>query len=111
WVRLNLAYSCASIRPRLNGGLHTHCVTSLIEYEIRRTAADRKLLVREIVKHVALAGVRLAPREFMRSNVGSFAVIGCTRVLRRIQVRHVRQDAVRYPIVVMAAVIIGSRWE
>lgn len=111
WIRLHLAYSCASICPCLDGGLHSHCVASLIEYEIRRTATDRKLLVREIVKHVALARMRLAPGELMRSDVGSFAVICRAGVLRRIEIRHVREDAMRYPIMVMAAVIISSGWK
>ena len=64
-----------------------------------------------IVKHVTLPGVRLAPGVFMRANVGGFAKIGRARVLCCVQVTRLHQDPVGYAVVDVAAVVIGVRWE
>ena len=65
----------------------------------------------EIVKHVALRGMRLAPRIFMWSNVSGFAKVGRARVLRRDDVTRVHQDPVRHRVMVMAAVVVRGRWK
>ena len=67
----------------------------------------------EIVKHVALVGMRLAPRIFMRADVGGFTKIGRARILLGVQVSHVNQDPMRHAVVNVGrvGVIIGGRWE
>lgn len=108
-IGLNLGYSCARICPSLNSRLHSHRVTGRRKYEIGRATAGRKLLIGEIVKHVALIRVRLAPGVLMGSDVGGFAIIGRPRVLGWDQVSHINQDPVRHTIVIVAAVIVGVR--
>lgn len=110
-IGLDLGYRGASIRPSLDGRLHSHGVTGLVKYEIGRPAADRKLLIGKIVKHVALVRMRLAPGVFRRGNVGGLAIISRAWVLRWDQVSHVCQDSVRYAVVVMPAVVVRVRWE
>src|SRR4030095_14875540 len=80
-VRLHLANCGAGICPGLDSRLHAHRVTSLVKGEIGRAAADQKLLIGEIVKHVAFSRVRLAPGVLMRSDVGGFAIIRNARIL------------------------------
>ena len=99
------------ISPGLDGRLHSHGVTGLVKYEIGRPATDHKLLIGEIVKHVALVWMRLAPGVLMRGDVGGFAIVRSARILSRDQIRHVSQDSVRHTVVVMAAVIVRIRWE
>jgi len=110
-VWLDLDHCCTRICPNLDSRLHSHGVTGLVKYEVRRPAADRKLLVGEIVKHVALIWMRLAPGEFMRADVGGFAIIGRTWVIARNQVACFHQDPVRHAVVHVAAVVVGVRWE
>ena len=62
--------------------------------ELRRTG-NRKLAVRNVVVHIALSGVRLAPRVFVRRDVLRFGVIGRTRVQRRVQIVYLGQNSVR----------------
>ena len=64
-----------------------------------------------VVKHVALRGMRLAPVVFMRANVGRFAKVGRARILRCDQVTRLHHDPVGYPVVDVAAVIVRVRWE
>jgi len=110
-IGFDRSHSGAGICPGLDSRLHSHGVTSLVKGEIGRTAGDRKLLIREIVKHVALVRMRLAPGVFMRADIGGFAIITRARVLRRDEVSHVNQDSVRNPVVVMGTVFVGSIWE
>ena len=63
------------VRPSLDGRLHSHRVSRRRKGESVRTAANRKRTIGEIVEHVALVGMRLAPGEFMRGNVRGFAKI------------------------------------
>ena len=107
-IGLNLGYRGASIRPSLDGRLHSHRVTGLIEYEIGRPAANRKLLIGEIVKHVALVRMGLAPGVLMRGDVGGFSIITGAWVLSWDQIRHVSQDSMRHTVVAMANVVVGS---
>lgn len=110
-IGLDPGYCCTRIRPSLDSSLHSHGVTGLVEYEIGRPATDCKLLIGEIVKHVAFSRVRLAPGVLMRGDVGCFAIIRSARILSWNQVSHVSQDPMRHTIVVVAAVIIGVRGE
>ena len=110
-IGLDLGHCCTRIRPGLDSSLHSHGVTGLVKYEIGRPATDRKLLIGEIVKHVAFSRVRLAPRVLMRGDVGCFAIIRSARILSWDQVSHVGQDPVRHTIVVVAAVVVGGRGE
>ena len=109
WIRLDPVSRCA--RPSHYRWLHSHRVTNWGKKEIRRTATDRKLLIGEIVKHVALTRMRLAPGVFMGADVCRFAIISRAGVLGWDQVSHVNQDPVRHTVVVVAGVIIGGRWE
>ena len=93
-VGLNLLYCSAGSCPRLDSRLHSHRATDWRKAKIRRAAGYRELTIGEIVKHVALAGMRLAPGVFMRSNVGGFAKIGRTRILSCVQISHVNQNPV-----------------
>lgn len=110
-IGLDLGYCSTRIRPSLDSSLHSHGVTSLVKCEIGRPATDRKLLIGEIVKHVAFSRVRLAPGVLMRGDVGCFGIIRSARILSWNQVSHVSQDPMRHTIVVVAAVIIGVRGE
>ena len=110
-IGFNLRYRGASICPSLDSRLHSHRVTSLVKGEIGRTAGNRKLLIRVIVKHVALVRMCLAPGVFVRADVGGFAIIARAWVLRWDEISHVNQDPVRNPIVVVGTVFVGSVWE
>lgn len=80
-IWLDLLYSCARTYPRLDGRFHSDGRTDSGKIEKCRAAADRKLTVGVIVKHVALPRMRLTPRVFMRAYVGGFAKIGRTRIV------------------------------
>jgi len=72
---IGLRLSYRRLRPGLNRRLHARCVSRRYKGESVRTAADRKRTIGEIVEHVALVGMRLAPGEFMRGDVSGFAEI------------------------------------
>jgi hypothetical protein len=67
------------VRPSLDGRLHAHRGSRRRKGESARTAANRKRAIREIVEHVALVGMRLAPGEFMGGDVSSFAKVAHIR--------------------------------
>jgi hypothetical protein len=72
-IRSELVHRGAS--PRLYSRLHSHRASRRRKGESVRTAANRKRTIGEIVEHVALVGMGLAPREFMRGNVRGFTKI------------------------------------
>ena len=74
--------------------------------EIRRTTAHVLLLVRSVVKHVALGWVILAPGAFVRDDVLRFGKIGGARILRRDQITRLNQNSVRGYVMNVAAVIV-----
>jgi hypothetical protein len=78
-IRLHLIYHRA--RPSHDSGLHPHRRANTGKCEIGRAAGNIKPAIGSIVEHVALAGMRLAPRVFGRSHVLRFTEIGCTRIL------------------------------
>ena len=75
-IRLDPGYWGAGDSPPSNDGrLHLYCDSSGCKGERVRTAANRKRAIGEIVEHVALARMRLAPAEFMGGDVSGFAKI------------------------------------
>lgn len=110
WIGLKLVYSGAAICPGLDSGLHSHCVSERGKRETGG-AAYRELTVGDVVKHVALVGMTLAPGVFMRTNVCGFSKIDCARILCRVQVANLDPDPVRHAVVVVAAVVVSGRWE
>ena len=76
-IGLNLTDCGARSCPGLDSRLHSDGRTDCRKIEKCRAAGDRELTIGEIVEHVALRGMRLAPRVFMRGNVGGFAKITC----------------------------------
>jgi hypothetical protein len=107
WIRLNLIDCGAGSCPRLDSRLHSDGRIDRRKGEKGRAAANRKLTIGEIVKHVALPGMRLAPGVFMRANIGRFAKITGSRICPRSQVSHVNQDPVRHAVMVVAGVVVG----
>ena len=110
-IGFDLVHDRSRTRPKLDSRLHTHGAGNRCKVKIRGAAADSELTIGEIVKHVALVGMRLAPGVFMRSNIGGFANIGRARILCCVQVSHVNQDTVGNAIVIVAGVIVSVRRE
>src|SRR5882724_1871591 len=112
-IGLNLVYRRARIRPSLDGRLHSHGVTGLVKCEIGRPATDCKLLVGEIVKHVALARMRLAPGVFSRRDIVRFGEVARAEILCWNQVARCNCHSMRSTGVIVARMIvwIGVRWE
>jgi hypothetical protein len=95
WIGLGLRHYCAcNSYPGLDGRLHSHGVKNRRKIESRRTTADRELAIREIVKHVALVGMRLAPSVFKGGDIGGFAKIPRARVLSWDQVTRIHKNPV-----------------
>src|SRR4051812_36129114 len=72
WVGCDLADRRA--RPRLDGRLHSECVTYWRKCEIG-SAAHAILTVRGVVRHVALRRMRLAPGVFTRGHILGFSEV------------------------------------
>jgi hypothetical protein len=109
-IGLELVHSGSSSCPGLDCGLHSHCATNGAKRETR-SAGNMELTVRDVVKHVALVRMALAPRVFMRSDVCGFAEIRRIWIQCRVQVADLDPDAVRHAVVNVAVVIIGGRRE
>ncbi len=107
-IRLIKIYCRACPCP--DGRLHSRSVTYWRKREIRR-ATNKELAVRSIIKHVALAGMCLAPGVLMRRDVLRFGKVGCALVKRRVEIVDFHDDPVRNAAVIVAAVIIRVRWE
>src|ERR1051325_5476137 len=107
-IRFLLRHRCAC--PGHDGGLHSdrRCDRGKSK---RGCAADRELTIREDVKHVALGWMRLAPRVLMRAEISGFAKIGCTRILGCVEITSLNPDPMRDPVVVVASMVVGVRWE
>jgi hypothetical protein len=67
-IRLDLIYCCARTCPGHDSRLHPHRRAEWRKREVRCTA-DAELTIGHVVKHVAFAGMRLAPCVFVRANV------------------------------------------
>jgi hypothetical protein len=109
-IRLHLIYCCA--RPSHDGRLHPHGRAERRKREIG-SAGDRELTIGDVVKHVALVGMRLAPCVFVRTNVCRFAKIGGTLIEVCVQVVYLHANPMRHAVVVMGgvAMIVGARWK
>ena len=112
-IGFNLGYRGASIRPSLDGRLHLHGVTGLVKCESGRPAADRKLLIGDIVIHVALVRMRLAPGVFSRRDVVRFGKVGRAGILCWNQVARCDCHSMRSTGVIVARMIVwvGVRWK
>ena len=88
WVRLDLIYYGAGRGPCHDGRLHSHRGASGGKCEVARAAADQELAIGNVVIHVALVRMRLAPGVFARGDVLRFGEIGRARILRWVQVAH-----------------------
>lgn len=94
WIGLNLIDCCARRCPLLDSWLHSHCAALRCKGEKCRAAANGEFTVREIVKHVAFRGMRLAPGKFMGADIGGFAKVARAWIPPWGQVSHVYQDPV-----------------
>lgn len=92
--------------PCFNGRLLPGGRAKRAKIEIRRTTTHALLLVGNVVKHVALAWVSLAPGVFVRDHVLCFGKVGSARILRWDQVARFHQNSVRGDIMNVAAVIV-----
>src|SRR5215471_17679227 len=93
-IRLVLSHRGAGSRPGHDSRLHAHGLARRRKREVWRAAANVILAIGNVVKHVALTGMRLAPGEFMRRNVGSFGKIGCALILCCVEVASLYTDPV-----------------
>src|SRR5262249_40521534 len=96
--------------PSSDGRLHSHCVTDGGEKETSRTT-HAVLAVGNLVRHVALSGMRLAPGEFARGHILRFSKVGRALIKRCVEVVGFHENPVRYAVVVVAAVIVRIRWK
>ena len=74
-VRLNLDQRGAGARPCRDGGPSPDGGTNGREIKVRG-AAHRELAIRDVVIHVALTGMVLAPDVFMRGHILRFSEVG-----------------------------------
>src|SRR5438046_839950 len=81
-IGLNLVHCGA--RPCHDGRLSPNSGSDRRKCVVVPAAADSEPAIGSVVIHVALIGMRLAPRVLVWSDVLSFAKIGRARVLRRI---------------------------
>jgi hypothetical protein len=109
WVGFDLADCCAS--PGHDGWLHPDRRANACKIEIGWASANIKPTIGGIVEHVALPGMRLAPRVLVRSNILRFGEVGRAGILRRVQVGRCDCDPVRRASVVVTIVIVSARWE
>lgn len=78
-VRLDLAQRCASRRPCHYGGAPPNRVTKSRKSEVR-CPVHRELAIGDVVIHVALPGMIVAPVVFMRGNILRFGEVRCALV-------------------------------
>ena len=107
-IGLNVVHCCAW--PSVDGRLHPDGRGDCGKCE-GGCPADRELTIGDVVVHVALPGISLAPGVFMWSDVLSFSKVGRARILRCVQIAHCHQDPVGCPCMGVARVVVCSRWE
>src|SRR5947208_6465216 len=105
-IGLDLIDGCSG--PGKDGRLRSYRGSNGRKCEIR-ASADTELTIGDVVVHVALPGISLAPGVFMWSDVLTFSEIGATRILRCVQVAHCHRDPVRRACVSVAGVV-GRAW-
>ncbi len=101
-IGLNLIDRCSG--PGKDGWGRSHRGSNRRKCEIRGSA-DTELTIGDVVVHVALPGIGLAPGIFMRSDILTFGKIGRARILRRVQVAHCHRDPVRGGCMRVAGVV------
>ena len=107
WIRFTLVYSCAG--PSHDGRLFPHGGAKGTKIEIRGATTHTLLLVGDIVIHVALTRVSLAPGVFVGDHVLCFGKIGSALILRRDQVARFNQNSVRRYVMTVAAVVVRCK--
>ena len=105
-IGLDLIDGCSS--PGKDGRVLLHRGSDRRKGEMRRSA-DTELTIGDVVIHVALPGISLAPGVFMGSDVLTFGEIGRARILRCVQVAHCHRDPVRGACMRVAGVV-GRAW-
>jgi len=107
-IGLDLVYYRPCVRPSHDGRLHPNCRGHRAKIKRRIDAGYAEWPIGNIVIHVALTGMCLAPGVFVGADVCRFAKIGRTWIQACIQVRDVHADPVRNAVVTVAAVIVGG---
>ena len=74
-----------------------------------RCAADAELAIGNVVVHVALPGMRLAPGVLVGSDILGFGEVGRALIQVLVQIIDFNPDPMRYTIVRMAAVVVRRR--
>ena len=92
--------------PGIDRRLHSHRGPDGRKGEIGG-ASNTELSVGDIVVHVALARMSLAPGVFMWSNVLTFGEVGRARIQRCVQVAHCHRYPVGRPAMSVARVVPG----
>src|SRR2546428_3753410 len=106
-IGLDLIDGCSA--PGKDGRLRSCRGSNRRKREIRRAAADTELTIGDVVVHVALPGISLAPGVFMWSDVLTFGEIGRALILRCVQIAHCHRDPVRRARMNVAGVV-GRAW-
>ena len=96
--------------PGLDGRLHSHRGSDGRKGETGG-ASHTELTVGDIVVHVALPRMSLAPGVFMGSDVLTFGPVGRARIQRCVQIALLHLEPVRRPGMGMARVVVCGRWE
>src|SRR6266513_6238400 len=103
-IRLNLIHCRAG--PSFNSRLLSHGGSCATKTKGLVDSGYAVSTIRRIVVHVALAGMTLAPRVFVRDDVLRFGKICRSRVQRRVQVVNVNEDSMRRYVMTVAGVIV-----
>ena len=96
------------IGPSFNSRFLSHCGADGAKIEIRRATAHALLLIGDVVIHVALGRMTLAPSVFVRHHVLGFRKIGGTQILCWDKITRLHQNSVRRHVMSVAAVIVRS---
>src|SRR5262249_5821631 len=75
-----------------------------------RCAADAELAIRNVVVHVAFAGMGLAPCVLVRSHVLAFGEVGRALIQVLIEIGDFKPDPMRYTVVRMGAMVVCRGW-
>src|SRR5260370_16051514 len=105
-IGLDLIDGCSG--PGKNRRVLLHRGSNGRKREIR-ASTDTELTIGDIVVHVALPGISLAPGIFMWSDILTFGEIGRAWILRCVQIAHCHRDPVRRACMNVAAVV-GRAW-
>lgn len=98
-------------RPSHDSWQHPHRAIYRRKRKVGRPAGNTKLAIGDIVKHVALPRMRLAPSVFGRADILAFCEISRTWILRWDQIARCHGDPVRCPGVRVARVISCAGWK